>query len=108
VELASDINYIIMDYLVSEGYPSAAKRFSIEAGIQPQEDIASITERVEIRNAIHQGNIQRAIEKINDLGYQVSLLSNNSLGLFFLPVPCLNASLVMVFFYLFFTRFCYD
>jgi hypothetical protein len=107
VELASDINYIIMDYLVSEGYPSAAKRFSIEAGIQPREDIASITERVEIRNAIHQGNIQRAIEKINDLGYQVSLLSQYSLGLLF--VVRRDITLCLSWFFLsIFTCLCYD
>lgn len=73
-----------MDYLIIEGYPSAAKRFAMEANIQPKEDVASIRERVSIRNAIHRGDIQEAIEMINDLGYQVSrchrylLFSSNS------------------------------
>jgi len=69
-----DINNLIMDYLISEGYPSAAKRFAFEANIQPQVDSESITERVEIRNLIYAGDIQSAIEKINDLNPQVSLL----------------------------------
>ncbi|KAI9801784.1 MAG: hypothetical protein M1825_003156 [Sarcosagium campestre] len=60
-----------MDYLINEGYPVAAKNFASEAKIQPTEDFASIQERVEIRNAIHQGDIQKAIEKINDLGHQI-------------------------------------
>jgi len=47
-------NYLVMDYLVTNNYPSAAKRFAVEANIQPKAD-ESIQERVEIRNAIHSG-----------------------------------------------------
>ena len=61
-----------MDYLINEGYPSAAKKFALEANIQPKADVDSIQERVEIRNAIHGGDIQGAIEKINELNPQVS------------------------------------
>jgi hypothetical protein len=60
-----------MDYLVTNGYPAAAKRFAVEANIQPKADIASIEERVEIRSAIHSGDIQTAIERINELNPQV-------------------------------------
>ena len=60
-----------MDYLINEGYPSAAKKFALEANIQPKADIDSIQERVDIRNAIHGGDIQSAIEKINELNPQV-------------------------------------
>jgi len=63
----TDINFVIMDYLINEGYPSAAKKFALEANIQPAADVESIQERVEIRNAIHGGDIQRAIDKINEL-----------------------------------------
>ena len=62
-----------MDYLVTNGYPAAAKRFAVEANIQPKADIESIQERVEIRGAIHSGDIQTAIEKINELSPQVRL-----------------------------------
>ena len=68
-----DINFVIMDYLINEGYPSAAKKFAMEANLKPAEDFGSIQERVEIRNAIHAGDIQAAIEKINELNPQVSL-----------------------------------
>lgn len=61
-----------MDYLVSEGYPSAAQKFAVEANIQPRMDIELIRERVEIRNAIYGGDIQSAIEKINEHNPQVS------------------------------------
>lgn len=60
-----------MDYLVTNGYPAAAKKFAAEANIQPRADIESIQERVEIRSAIHSGDIQTAIEKINELNPQV-------------------------------------
>jgi hypothetical protein len=67
----SDINYVIMDYLINEGYPSAAKKFALEANIQPTADVQSIEERVEIRNAIHRGDIRQAIEMINELNPQI-------------------------------------
>lgn len=68
-----DINSVIMDYLINEGYPSAARKFALEANIQPKADMDSIQERLEIRNAIHGGDIQSAIEKINELNPTVSL-----------------------------------
>ena len=70
-DLDSHINTLVMDYLVNEGYPSAAQNFALEANIQPRADIESIQERVEIRNAIYGGDIQTAIEKINELNPQV-------------------------------------
>ena len=61
-----------MDYLISEGYPEAAEKFATEANLSPQVDFDSISQRVEIRNLIHEGDIKSAIEKINDLSPQVS------------------------------------
>ena len=65
------INSLVMDYLVSEGYPSAAHNFAQEANVQPRLDAESMQERVEIRNAIYGGDILSAIEKINELNPQV-------------------------------------
>lgn len=61
-----------MNYLIIEGYKSAAVKFAQEANISPQVDLESIQERVEIRNAIHQGDIQAAVERINELNPEVS------------------------------------
>lgn len=61
-----------MDYLISEGYPSAAQKFAHEANIAPMLDVESIQERVEIREAIDAGDIQTAITKINELNPRVS------------------------------------
>ena len=60
-----------MDYLVRNGYPLAAQKFATEANVQPQLDMDSISQRVEIREAIHSGDIQTAIEKIHELDPQV-------------------------------------
>lgn len=62
-----------MDYLINEGYPAAAQKFAREANIQPAADANAIQQRVDIRNAIHTGDIQSAIEKINELNPQASL-----------------------------------
>ncbi|KAJ5929239.1 hypothetical protein N7454_007087 [Penicillium verhagenii] len=67
----TDINYLVMDYLITNGYPAAAKKFAVEANIQRKPDLDFIQERVEIRTAIHSGNIQLAIEKINELNPQI-------------------------------------
>lgn len=62
-----------MDYLVMEGYPVAAQNFAMEANIQPNASVESIQERVEIRKLIYRGDIETAIERINELNSQVSL-----------------------------------
>jgi hypothetical protein len=67
----TDINYLVMDYLITNGYPAAASKFAVEANIQLRTDLESIQERVEIRTFIHSGNIQAAIEKINELNPQI-------------------------------------
>ena len=61
-----------MDYLITNGYPAAADKFALEANIQPKANMESIQERVDIRTAIHSGDIKSAIEKINELNPQVS------------------------------------
>ncbi|KAH0558974.1 hypothetical protein GP486_004407 [Trichoglossum hirsutum] len=86
----ADINAVILDYLINEGYPSAAKKFAAEANIQPAVDIQSIQERVEIRSAIHRGDIQTAIENINELNPQTSVLSMSKPGIFFLVTSTLD------------------
>ncbi|KAI9683556.1 MAG: hypothetical protein M1829_004859 [Trizodia sp. TS-e1964] len=69
-----------MDYLISEGYPGAARNFAQEAQLKPSTGIESIQERLVIRNAIHSGDIQSAILNINELNPQI--LEQNS-GLHF-------------------------
>lgn len=61
-----------MNYLINEGYQKAALNFAKEAGIQLQVDMPAMDERINIRNDIHCGNIQSAIERINCLHPEVS------------------------------------
>jgi hypothetical protein len=64
-----------MDYLITEGYPAAARKFAAEANLLPQgipmSDPTHIEKRVEIRNSILAGNIQHAIVEINELNQDV-------------------------------------
>jgi hypothetical protein len=69
----SDINLVIMDYLISEGYPGAAEKFAQETNIYQGEsfDVASIRERVAIRNAILTGKVEDAVELVNGVDTEV-------------------------------------
>ncbi|KAK0253887.1 hypothetical protein LTS09_011192 [Friedmanniomyces endolithicus] len=73
----SDINWVIMDYLVSEGYPGAAEKFAQETNLPGPVDNESIRERVRVRNAIHGGSLDEAIELINEIDPEI--LDNNHL-----------------------------
>lgn len=68
----SDLNRLIMDYLVIEGYKSAAEEFSQEAGVTPPVDFESIQSRMEIREALQRGDVEEAITRVNDLNPEVS------------------------------------
>lgn len=66
-----ELNKLVMNYLVIEGYKDAAERFSRESGVQPTVDVVSIQERMDMRNAIQQGRIEDAIERVNDLNPEI-------------------------------------
>jgi hypothetical protein len=70
--LDSDINALILDYLTTEGYPSAAARFSKEANLRPHQEEESVKARQQIQHSIHLGSIQEAIDGLNELDPQVS------------------------------------
>lgn len=74
----TDLNNLVMNYLIIEGYESAALKFAQEANITPQYQFYDIQERVQIRSAIHSGDIDTAIQRINDL-YPEMLDTNPSL-----------------------------
>jgi len=63
----ADMNRLIMNYLVTEGFKGAAERFRIESGVQPTVDLDTLDERIKIRDAIQNGKIQDAIEMVNNL-----------------------------------------
>lgn len=70
-ETFSDINELILDYLTMAGYPNAAARFSAEANLRPQQDHPSIVARLQIQRSIQQGDIEAAIDSLNELDPEV-------------------------------------
>ena len=62
-----------MDYLVIEGYKTAAEEFSKEANLAPPIDLDSIETRMSIREAVQRGEVEEAIAKVNDLDSDVSI-----------------------------------
>jgi hypothetical protein len=69
----SETNWIVMDYLVSEGYPGAAEKFAEETNIDLPSAPQKIRERVLIRNALHAGRVEDAVCLINEIDHQVCL-----------------------------------
>ena len=72
----SDINALILDYLTTEGYSSAAAKFSKEANLHPQQEGESVIARQKIQHAIHLGSIEDAIDSLNDLEPSVSAITH--------------------------------
>ncbi len=72
-----DLNRLIMDYLVIEGYKSAAEEFSQEAHIAPPVDFESMESRMNIREALQRGDVEDAITRVNDLNPEVRIFSCN-------------------------------
>ncbi|KAI7885620.1 hypothetical protein K492DRAFT_228842 [Lichtheimia hyalospora FSU 10163] len=66
-----DLNRLVMNYLVIEGYKDAAEQFSLESGLEPTIDLESIQERMEIRHAIQSGDVDTAIELVNDVNPEI-------------------------------------
>ncbi|KAG0503704.1 hypothetical protein HPP92_003776, partial [Vanilla planifolia] len=62
-----DMNKLVMNFLVTEGYVEAAEKFRIESGTEPEIDLATISDRMAVKKAVQSGNVQDAIEKVNDL-----------------------------------------
>ncbi|KAF9114432.1 hypothetical protein BGX27_010819 [Mortierella sp. AM989] len=66
-----DLNKLIMNYLIIEGYKDAAEKFRQESGAKPPVNLESIQDRMIVRTAIQRGNIEEAIERVNDLNPEI-------------------------------------
>ena len=60
----SEMNQLLMNYLVIEGYKGAAEQFSHETGIKPLGELAAIEERMQIRGAIQRGDISKSNQQV--------------------------------------------
>ncbi|XP_063901876.1 glucose-induced degradation protein 8 homolog [Zophobas morio] len=66
-----DLNLLVLNYLVTEGYKDSAVNFMQEAGIPSKNDIAFIERRKQIRNSIQNGDVKTAVEILNDLDPEI-------------------------------------
>jgi len=71
----ADMNKLIMNYLVTEGFKEAAEKFQKESGVETSVDLDSIDLRIRIKELILQGQIQEAIALVND--FHPELLDND-------------------------------
>lgn len=63
----TDMNKLIMNYLVTEGFKEAAEKFSVESGVEPTVNLDSLDDRIRIRQAVLDGRIMEAIAIVNSL-----------------------------------------
>ncbi|KAK6917498.1 CTLH/CRA C-terminal to LisH motif domain [Dillenia turbinata] len=90
-----DMNKLVMNFLVTEGYVDAAEKFRMESGTEQclnftkgsflldekfgiflnveiaDIDLATITDRMAVKKAVQCGNVEDAIEKVNDLNPEI-------------------------------------
>jgi len=71
----SELNAVIMNYLVTEGYQEASQLFKVEANIEPDAALEPVEVRVQVREALYKGQITNAILLLNE--YYPEVLGNN-------------------------------
>ena len=67
-----------LTYSKWQGYVEAAQIFERESGTQADTDLSAITDRTEIRKAVQSGNVEEAIDRVNDLNPEVGPISCKS------------------------------
>ncbi|XP_025086615.1 glucose-induced degradation protein 8 homolog isoform X2 [Pomacea canaliculata] len=63
----ADMNKLIMNYLVTEGFKEAAEKFRMEAGVTPPIELEALDNRIQLRSLVQNGRIQEAILMVNKL-----------------------------------------
>ncbi|XP_016994613.2 glucose-induced degradation protein 8 homolog [Drosophila takahashii] len=58
----ADLNRLVMNYLVTEGYQEAAKRFMAEAAVKPGPHMNTIGDRQRIQDAVRVGQVKYAMD----------------------------------------------
>ena len=75
-----DLNTVMMEYLVREGFRETAQEFQRETGLNPGLEPSVMDSQIQIRKAVECGDVQRAIERVNDLD---SVILDTNAQLFF-------------------------
>jgi len=93
-----DLNRLVLDYLILEGYRTAAESFVSEAATDlpsnaaQQVEDASIETRIQIKEKVESGDVMGAIEMCNDLNPEVSVFSTPFVGHRHRIVRCMRHS----------------
>lgn len=66
-----DMDRLIMNFLVTEGYVDAAEKFELESGRELDADLPTITDRMAVKQAVQSGDVEVAIKKVNDLNPEI-------------------------------------
>ncbi|CAI0407370.1 unnamed protein product [Linum tenue] len=66
-----DMNRLVMNFFVTEGYVEAAEKFQRESGTETGIDLGSIIDRMAVKKAVQCGNVEDAIVKVNDLNPEI-------------------------------------
>ncbi|WFC96133.1 hypothetical protein MBRA1_002789 [Malassezia brasiliensis] len=66
-----DLDRLVMDYLVVQGYKSAAETFGEETLVVPEMEMAEMDARIVARDALLRGDVASATELVNDLNPEI-------------------------------------
>ncbi|KIR30605.1 hypothetical protein I307_03716 [Cryptococcus deuterogattii 99/473] len=66
-----DLNALVLDYLLIEGFSDAAVEFARETGLPADVDHAQVAERMEIRQAVEDGRVEEAVRRVNELDPEI-------------------------------------
>lgn len=72
----AELNKLVMEYLVKEGFRDAVLAFKSETGLDPGVNMAIMDDQIKIRDAVEAGCIQDAVELVNDVDPEI--LDTNS------------------------------
>ncbi|KAL9251536.1 GID8-like protein [Drosera capensis] len=65
-----DMNKLVMNFLLIEGYVDAAEKFYMETGTE-HIDLTTVTDRMAVKSAVESGNVEEAIEKLKVLNPKI-------------------------------------
>lgn len=72
----AELNKLVMEYLVKEGFKDAVLAFQSETGMEPGFNMSIMDDQIKIRDAVEAGHIQNAMELVNEVDPEI--LDTNS------------------------------
>lgn len=72
----AELNKLVMEYLVKEGFKDAVLAFQSETGIEPGFNMGIMDDQIKIRESVEAGRIQSAMELVNKVDPEI--LDTNS------------------------------